>query len=149
MPGLYFEDFEIGQMFVSAARTVTESDVVAFAGLSGDFNSIHTNAEFARTTPYGQRIAHAALGIAFVTGLTARLGIFDGTAVEFVGMDWRFVTPILIGDTVHCEITIAAKEDGTLPDRGALIREIRLLKHDGTVAQQGTSTMMVLRRLGT
>ena len=149
MPGFYFEDFEIGQAFVTAGRTVTEADIVAFAGLSGDFNSIHTNAEFARTTPYGQRIAHAVLGIAFVTGLTARLGIFDGTAVEFVGMDWRFVAPILIGDTVHCEITIAAKEEGARPDRGALVREIRLLKHDGTVAQTGTSTMMVLRRPST
>ena len=70
MPGLYYEDFEVGQTFVTAARTVTESDIVTFAGLSGDFNSIHTNAEFAKTTPLGQRIAHAALGIAFVTGLT-------------------------------------------------------------------------------
>jgi acyl dehydratase len=143
---MYFEEFELGQTFVTAGRTVTESDIVTFAGLSGDFNSIHTNAEFAATTPYGQRIAHAGLGFAIVTGLTARLGIFDGTAVAFVGVDWRFTAPIFIGDTVHCEIRIAAKEDAPLADRGTLFREIRLLKQDGTVAQEGTSTMMVLRR---
>lgn len=146
MPSLYFEDFAVGQTFQTSARTVTEADVVAFAGLSGDFNAIHTDAEFARASPLGQRIAHAALGIAFVTGLTARLGIFDRSAVQFIGMDWRFLSPILIGDTVHCTIAIAAKEDGPLPDRGTLIREVELLKHDGTVAQRGTSTMVVLRR---
>lgn len=146
MGGRYFEDFAIGDSFVTAARTVTEADVVSFAGLSGDFNSIHTNREYAKSSPLGRRIAHAALGFALTTGLTARTGLFDGTAIAFVGVDWRFIAPIFIGDTVHCEISIADKVDEGEPDRAALVRRIRLVNQSGVVVQEGTSTMMILRR---
>jgi acyl dehydratase len=125
---------------------VTEADVVGFAGLSGDFNSIHTDEEFARSTPYGRRIAHNVLGIAFATGLTARLGLFDGTAIAFRSLDWRFLAPIFIGDTVRCEISILEVQDKGEDDRGAVVRGVRVLNQDGAVVQEGTSTMMVLRR---
>lgn len=146
MAGKYFEEFEVGEKFVTAERTITETDVVNFAGLSGDFNSIHTNEEFAKTTPLGTRIAHNALGFAVVTGLTARTGLFDGTAIAFVGVDWRFTAPIFIGDTVHCEIEIAEKVDEGEADRGTLIRNVKLINQSGDVVQEGTSTMKILRR---
>ena len=115
--GLFFEDFQVGQKGVSATRTITEHDIVAFAGLSGDFNLIHVDAEFAKTTPYGQRIAHGLLGLAIASGLAVQTGVLGANVMAFreVG-EWKFVKPVFIGDTVHVEMEIA--ETKALPRLG-------------------------------
>src|SRR3990172_4913854 len=95
--GLYFEEFEEGYNVVSPGRTITEHDVCAFAGLSGDYNQLHTDAEFCSGTAFGERIAHGMLGLSAATGLAARLGFLDGTALAFLALDWKFRGPILLG----------------------------------------------------
>lgn len=144
--GRYFEEFSVGDTFTSPARTVTEADVVTFAGLSGDYNPLHTDEEFAKTTPFGRRIAHGVLGLSITTGLMARLGLFDGTAVAFLGLDWRFTKPIFIGDTIHFEMEVLEKRETRHPDRGVLVRGVKLLNQRGEVVQEGTMTIMVRRK---
>ena len=81
--GMYFEEFAAGQTVITPGRTVTEADVVAFAGLSGDFNQLHTDAEFAKTTPFGQRVAHGLCVLSIVSGLAAQTGVMEGTVLAF------------------------------------------------------------------
>src|SRR5215208_379497 len=100
--GKYFEDFEIGQEAITAGRTITETDIVNFASLTGDWNEIHTNAEFAAKGMFKQRIAHGALVFSIATGLSVRLGQTADTVLAFYGLDrLRFVKPTFIGDTLQ------------------------------------------------
>ena len=100
--GLYFEDFETSADLVSRGRTITDADVMAFAGLTGDFTELHTNEEFAKTTRFGRRIAHGALVFSIAMGLATRTNILDDTLIAFAGVDkLRFVEPVFIGDTIH------------------------------------------------
>ena len=102
--GLYFEDYNENLDIVSAGRTVTETDIVQFCMLSGDWNQLHCDAEFAKTTPFGQRIAHGLLGLSIGTGLGGSMGFIEGTAIAFLGLTWKFVKPILIGDTIRLRV---------------------------------------------
>jgi acyl dehydratase len=115
--GLYFEEFFVGQKVRTAGRTMTEYDIVTFAGLSGDYNQIHTDAEFSKNTPIGQRIAHGILGLSIASGLAMRTGILEGTVIVFreIG-EWKFVKPIFINDTIHVELEV--KETKALPRIG-------------------------------
>jgi acyl dehydratase len=107
MTGLYFEEFHEGQKIVTAGRTIAESDIMTFAGLSGDFNQIHTDAEFSRGTPFGQRVAHGLLGAAITSGLAMRTGVLEGTVIAFREInEWKFIKPVFIGDTIHAELTV-------------------------------------------
>ena len=100
--GNYFEEFEVGQIFISSARTITEADIVSFAGLSGDYNQIHTDIEFSKTTPFGQRVAHGLLVTSIASGLIALSGVLEGTVLAFREINnWKFTRPTFIGDTVH------------------------------------------------
>jgi 3-hydroxybutyryl-CoA dehydratase len=115
--GSYFEEFAVGQRIVTPARTVTESDVVNFAGLSGDFNQIHTDAEFTKSTAFGQRIAHGLLVIAIASGLAMRTGVLEGTVLAFREIrEWKFSRPVFIGDTVH--VVMEVTETKALPRLG-------------------------------
>lgn len=117
MAGLYFEEFGVGQKIVTVGRTIAESDIFTFAGLSGDFNQIHTDAEFAKTTPFGQRVAHGLLGVAITSGLAMRTGVLEGTVIAFREInEWKFSRPVFIGDTIHAEMTIT--ETKPLPRLG-------------------------------
>ncbi len=109
--GLYFEDFPVGRVAISRGRTVTEADIVAFAGLSGDFIELHTNEEFARQSPFGRRIAHGALIFSISTGLMTQMGEINDTVLAFYGVDrLRFTAPVFIGDTIHVTKRVAASE---------------------------------------
>lgn len=106
--GMYFEEFEVGQRVISPARTVTESDVVGFAGISGDFNQIHTDAVYAEDTPFGARVAHGLLGLSIASGLAVRTGVLEGTVIAFREINnWKFSKPVYIGDTIHVEMEVA------------------------------------------
>lgn len=105
--GLYFEEFEVGQCVISPARTVTESDVVNFAGISGDFNQIHTDSVYAKDTPFGARVAHGLLGLSIASGLAVRTGVLEGTVIAFREINhWKFSKPVFIGDTIHVEMEV-------------------------------------------
>lgn len=115
--GMYFEEFAAGQKVVTAARTITESDIVSFAGLSGDFNQIHVDAEYARSAPFGQRIAHGLCVLSIASGLAVQTGVMEGTVMAFREItEWKFSKPVFIGDTVHVELEIL--ETKALPRLG-------------------------------
>ena len=117
MPGLYFEEFSVGQKIVSVARTVAESDILTFAGLTGDYNQIHTDAEFAKGTQFGGRVAHGLLGLSLAVGLLMRTGVLEGTVLAFREIvEWKFIKPVFIGDTLHVEME--AKELKAMPRIG-------------------------------
>jgi 3-hydroxybutyryl-CoA dehydratase len=110
--GKYYEDFEIGEEAVTASRTITETDIVNFAGITGDWNEIHTNKELADHSPFKQRIAHGALIFSIATGLSVRLGQTADTVIAFYGLDrLRFVKPTFIGDTIRVQQKVESKSE--------------------------------------
>lgn len=143
----YLEDLTAGDVFISAARTVTEADVVGFAGLSGDFNPIHTDVEFAKDTAYGQRVVYGLLGLSMLTGLLDRTGLFSGTAIAMLGIrDWTFPAPIFIGDTIHFRLTIVDVRRTRSGDRGVVQRHFELLNQRDEVVQQGYIDILIRTR---
>ncbi len=144
--GLYFEEFAQGQVIISPGRTITEADVVAFAGLSGDYNQLHTDAEFARETPYGQRIAHGLLGLAVASGLAARAGFIEGTTQAFVGLTCKFKAPVLIGDTLHLRATVSKLRPMASMGGGMVVFAMEVLNQRGEVVQEGEWTLLMRGR---
>lgn len=145
--GLYFDDFRVGQSWVSPARTITDADVVNFAGLSGDFNPIHTDEEFARRSQFGSRVFHGPGVFAVATGLESRLGIKEGTAIAFLGMTWQLKAPVFIGDTIRVEQRVAAvRPSSSKPDRGIVTFDVQVLNQRDTVVQDGQWLVMFYRR---
>lgn len=148
MAGHYYEDFEIGREYETAGRTVTETDLLMFAYLSGDHNPLHTDVEFASRTAWGQRLVYGMLGIVMASGLRARLGIFEGTVIAFLGMTWDFKGPIFIGDTIRSRVSVVEKRPTKRADRGILKQKVTLLNQRDEVIQEGLMTQMMLRRPG-
>ena len=144
---LYYDDFQVGQRFISKARTVTEADIVNFANLAWDHNQLHTDEEYASTTIYGKRIAHGILGIAIHSGLTYQLT--EKTILAFLGLTWQFKLPIFIGDTIHVEQAVKEMRDSSKPDRGILTFEKEIINQRGEVVQNGATTIMLARRTPT
>jgi acyl dehydratase len=145
--GKYFEEFEIGDTFVTPRRTITETDLIQFAGMSGDYNPIHTDHVYAADSPYGQPVVYGLLVLSIVTGLTARLGIFDGTIIAMLGIDnWKFAGPVFVGDTIHVRMTIISKRETSRPDRGILVRDYEVLNQRDEVVQTGSMTLMIRRK---
>ena len=144
---IYYEDMEIGAVETSPARTMTETDIVNFAGLSGDFNILHTNDEFAKETPFGGRIAHGLLGLSIASGLAARNpGGEYHKIVAFLGLTWDFKRPVMIGDTVHVVQTLKDKQPTRQPGMGILIYEAKLVNQRGKVCQLGEWKVMYQMR---
>lgn len=108
--GLYFEECEVGLKVISAGRTISEADIMQFAGLSGDWNPMHTDAEYAKGTMFGERVAHGLLGLSIATGLAMQLGFLDRTVEAFTGLDWKFRAPIKIGDTIHMTAEVTKRK---------------------------------------
>ena len=105
--GRTFEEFQVGQQMRTRARTITEADIVTFAGVSGDFNSIHTDEVYAAQSGFGRRVAHGLLGLSIVSGLAVRTGILEGTVLAFREInDWKFSLPVYIGDTVYADLEV-------------------------------------------
>jgi len=144
--GLYFEDFKVGDRFVTKARTITEADIVNFAGLSGDFNPLHTDEQFAKKTIFGRRIAHGLLGLAVSTGMSQGLGLMEGTIIAFLGLTWDFAKPIFIGDTIHLEMEVAEARETSKADRGIITFACELINQNNDVVQKGTRKIMLRRK---
>lgn len=145
--GLYFEDFEIGKTFVTPARTVTSTDIVNFACLSGDFNEVHTNFEYCRTTAFEEPIAHGPLIYAIAGGLTYASGINDGTLLALLEINnWRLLAPVKHGDTIRVFATVTASRPSSKPDRGSVTLQRSIRNQDGMDVQQMTATLMYRRR---
>lgn len=146
MESYYFEDFEEGLEFMTRSRTITEADVVAFAGLSGDFNPLHTDEEFASKTMFGTRIAHGLLGLTIASGLINQLGIGEKTVMAFLGMTWNFKAALKFGDTITVHQRVAEKRETSKPDRGILRMAVSVINQQGEIVQEGEHTLMIMRR---
>jgi len=145
--GLYFEEFEVGREIVTVGRTIAESDIFNFAGFSGDYNQIHTDAEFAKGTPFGQRVAHGLLGLSIASGLAMRTGVLEGTVIAFREINnWKFVNPVFIGDTIHVEMEVA--ETKALPriSGGSVVITLDVKKQSGETVMKGNWTVLVMSR---
>jgi acyl dehydratase len=147
MPGLYFEEFSVGQKIATGERDVNIGDIYAFADLTGDHNPIHVDAEFAKKTQFGQQIAHGLLGLSTAVGLIMQTGYLDGTVLAFREItEWKFVKPFFIADTIRAELTIA--ETKALPriGGGALIAAIVVKNQNDEVCQRGTLNLLMLSK---
>jgi acyl dehydratase len=145
--GLYWDDFVIGKVIQTPARTITSTDIVNFACLSGDFNEVHTNWEYCKTTPFGEPIAHGPLVYAIMGGLQYASGINDGTLLALLQVDkWRMLLPVKHGDTLHAEATVIDRKASSKPDRGVVVMQRKFVRQDGAVVQEMEVTLLYRRR---
>ena len=145
--GLYFEEFEVGRKIMTVGRTVAESDIFTFAGFSGDYNQIHTDAEFAKSTPFGQRVAHGLLGLSIASGLAMRTGVLEGTVIAFREINnWKFITPVYIGDTIHVEMEVMEAKALPRIGGGSVVITLDVKKQSGETAMKGNWTVLVMSR---
>lgn len=135
--GLFFEEFETGDTVESVGRTITETDVVNFAALSGDWNLIHTDAEYVKTQMFGQRVAHGLLVLSIASGLAVRLGFMEDTVMAFRGLEWKFVKPVFIGDTVKLRVKVADKKPMARLGGGLVNFEMAVVNHEEQVVAKG------------
>lgn len=143
--GLWFEEFEPGQKLVTAGRTVTEADIVNYAGLSGDFSAIHTDAVFAGSTGYGGRAAHGLLVASIISGLLVQTGLLDGTLGAFREIrNWKFKKPVYIGDTIRAEMEILETQPLKKLDSGLVRLGLRVLNQEDELVMTGKLEMVVL-----
>ncbi len=148
--GMYFEEFEIGQKIISVGRTVTENDIVTFAGLSGDYNQIHTDAEFSQGTPFGQRVAHGLLGLSIASGLVMRTGVLEGTVLAFREInEWKFSKPTFIGDTLHVEVEVVETKVVSRLGGGTIVIVLSVINQRNETVMKGKWTALVMSKPST
>ena len=141
--GMYYEDFEVGQVIETPRRTITSTDIVNFACLSGDFNGVHTDFEYCKDTPYGEPIAHGPLIYAVMGGLQYASGINDGTLLALLAInDWRMLSPVKHGDTLHMRQIVKAKKATSKPDRGIITFDRQVINQHEDKVQEMEATIM-------
>jgi acyl dehydratase len=141
--GRVFDEFEIGQRFVTPGRTITEADIGAFAGLTGDYNPVHTDETFAAASDFGSRIAHGPMGIGIAFGLASRLDLIDGTVVALLGLNWDFKAPMRPGDTIRALIGVTGKRPVTNPSLGLVELAIELVSQRDEILQSGSARLLL------
>ncbi len=147
--GKYFEEFKEGMQFLTLGRTMTEADIVNFSGFTGDFNPLHTDAQYASESVFGERIAHGMCGLSMATGLLVRLNIFEGTIVAFYGIDQlRFRAPIKIGDTIHVVAKVIEKKESKKEGEGLVAFQVNVVNQDGTSVMEGVVKTLMKKRPG-
>ncbi len=147
MSGKFFDEWVIGEEYMTPSRTITETDVVMFAAMSGDYNELHTSEEFMKNSQFGRRIVHGLLGLAISHGLLFRTGLTEGTAIAFLGVEsWKFEAPIFFGDTIRVKMKVTEKKPSkSKPDRGIVKLFMEVIKQDETVVQSGFKIIMIKR----
>lgn len=145
--GLLLEDIEIGTSVTTDTRVVSDEDVRAFAALTGDHNPLHVDEEFSRAGPFGARIAHGPLVLSLAIGLMSASGFVAGTALGQLAIEqWRFLAPVMIGDSITVTFTVTGKRLSATGGRGVLTRTVRVTNQDGTLVQHGVSVILVRAR---
>ena len=146
MTGLYWEEWKIGAEFVTSARTITETDIIHFAGISGDYNPLHIDEEFCRNTQFGTRIAHGPLVYSIATGLIFQLHLYDDTLIAFLGFDsLKFTKPVKIGDTIHARVEVIERRETSKSDRGIMKRLLQVLNQNNELVQEGVQALLLKR----
>ncbi len=143
--GRCFEDFDVGQRFETPAATITGGMVQAFADVTGDRNPLHLDEDYARSSVFGERVAHGLLGTCVGAGLLQRSGLTRGTLVALVGLTWSFIAPIRFGTEVRMRLRVAALRPTSKPDRGLVVLAAELVAGE-VVVQRGDLTVLVRRR---
>ena len=144
--GYSYADLHVGMSFRSPGRTITDGDLVAFAGLTGDYSELHTSDVYAKSSQFGRRVAHGMLGLAYAHGLMwARTGELRETAIAFLGItDWKFAGPIFIGDTIFVNYRIAELRDSkSRPTQAIATFDVEVVTQDDRVVQQGRKVLLV------
>jgi acyl dehydratase len=137
-----YADLEVGEVIESASVTVTETHVVTFAGITGDFHPLHMDDEFAKSTQFGGRIAHGPLIFSICTGLFSQADPLD--SIAFLGMDWKLLKPVLLGDTIHVRSTLTQSRITSSGDKAIVEHFREVLNQRNEVVQQGTTAIMML-----
>ena len=147
MVGMFWEEWDIGAEFQTASRTITEADIVNFAGISGDYNPLHIDEEFCKQTQFGTRIAHGPLVYSIAAGLLFQLHLYDDTLIAFLGFDsLKFTMPVKIGDTVRVRIEVLEKRETSKPDRGVMKRLLQVLNQRDEVVQEGVQAFLLKKK---
>lgn len=139
---MFFDDVEVGQTWESGGRTITETDIVNFAGLSGDFNPIHMDEAFASSTIFKQRIAHGLLVLSIGSGLIVSIPLMRTIAFAQI-KEWHFTRPVYIGDTIRARSTVLEKEERARGRRGQIIWKREIINQEEKVVQEGVTITLV------
>jgi acyl dehydratase len=143
--GYTYDDLHVGLSFRSPGRTITDADLVGFAGLTGDYSELHTSDVYAKASQFGRRVAHGMLGLAYAHGLMwARTGELRPTVIAFLGMsDWRFVAPIFIGDTIFVNYVITEiRDSSSRPTQAIVTFDVEVVDQDGRLLQKGKKAIL-------
>lgn len=141
--GLYFEEISEGMQFRTRGRTITESDIVQFAALTGDFNPMHTDDEYMKGHMMGRRVAHGMLTLSYAVGQIYQLGFMERTVLAFRGLEMKFSLPVFVGDTVHAEVSVTEMKPMKRLGGGNVTCEIKIVNQDGKSVQSGTMTLLL------
>lgn len=144
--GKLFDEFTPGQAWTTPGRTITEADIIGFAGLSGDYNPLHVDEVFAAATPFGGRIAHGPMGIGMAFGLASRLDLIDGTVIALLSVQWDFRAPVRAGDTIRAAVTVREARPTQRPDRGVVTLAFAILNQTDATVQEGVAQLLMRRQ---
>jgi len=144
--GLYLEEMTVGQEFTTVGRTITESDIVSFAGLSGDFSQNHVDREYASGSLFGQRVAHGLLVLSVASGLAVQTGFMEGTVMAFRSIEWTFSNPVFIGDTISVELRVASVKPLPRLGGGSVVLALKIHNQDNKVVQRGSWEVLLKSR---
>jgi acyl dehydratase len=144
--GLRYADLHVGLSFRSPGRTITDADLMGFAGLTGDYSELHTSDVYAKNSQFGRRVAHGLLGLAYAHGLMwPRTGELRETAIAFLGInEWKFLGPIFVGDTIFVNYRLGELRDSkSKPTQAIAIFDVSVVNQDDKVVQQGRKALLV------
>jgi len=141
--GMFFEEFEVGRKLVTRARTVTEADIAQFASLTGDYNPMHTDAEYMKKHMLGQRVAHGLLTVSFAIGQIYQLGFMERTVLAFRSFEVKFSLPVFIGDTIRAEVTVSELKEARRMGGGWVTSDVKILNQEGKAVVTGVLSILI------
>jgi len=142
--GMYYEEFLVGQKIITPSRTITETDIVNFAGISGDYNQMHVDAVYSANTAFGERVAHGLLVLSIVSGLAVQTGVMEKTVLAFREIqDWKFIKPVLIGDTIHAELEVTETKLLRRISAGSVKIEVKVINQRDDIVMKGDWLVLI------